>query len=142
MTNRNIIRNRLKANGPMSGLELVKVGKEKAHGLLDTVKIMVESGEIVKTENGLYALPKSRSFSIKPSEKPSKEEFGQMVRGYPNWMIAIGFTGIFKCYLNLEIEDAIKRYETANNEEIDDSITIDVVLFDDEMSAYQIWEAD
>lgn len=138
MTNREIIRNRLKAAGSMTGLDLIKVGKEKGHGLLDTLKIMVDMGEVIKTEGGGYALPKPNSFYLKAESLPKKIEFENLVRGYPNYIVAIGFTGCFTCYLNLPLEEAVSRYEAENGEELDNHTTIQVAVFDDEFEAYSI----
>ena len=61
-----------------------------------------------------------------------------------NKIISIGYTGIKKCYLNLDEESAIARYcksEGLKVECFDEyDISIDTIYFDDEFGAYNIWD--
>lgn len=66
-----------------------------------------------------------------------------------NHMVSIGYTGIKRCYLNIPLKEAIKRY--LKTEEIKlspdfrlaDAIPPELILefdFEDEFRAYDIWE--
>ena len=61
-----------------------------------------------------------------------------------NKIISIGYIGVKRCYLNIDEEEAIKRY--CNSENItrqkfdDDDISIDTIEFDDEFGAYSVWD--
>ena len=62
-----------------------------------------------------------------------------------NKIIAIGYVGTQRCYLNVDKEEAINRYcksENITREEFDENttISIDVVKFEDEFETYAIWE--
>jgi len=54
------------------------------------------------------------------------------------------FIGLKRCYLNIEKEEAIERYCKYENITIkefeENDITIDIVEFDDEFGAYNIYE--
>ena len=62
-----------------------------------------------------------------------------------NKIIAIGYLGIRKCYLNLSEEEAISRYcksEELTREEFDEDtgLNMQTIEFNDEFGAYDVWE--
>jgi hypothetical protein len=60
-----------------------------------------------------------------------------------NTIISIGFTGLMRCYLNVPLEEAKKRYmkeERISEEEFESSVTIEQIEFTDEFGTYSIWE--
>lgn len=61
-----------------------------------------------------------------------------------NKLISIGYLGIKYCYLNVDEDEAIRRYCFTNNisevEFKEQEIRIDTIEFEDEFSAYEIWE--
>ncbi len=61
-----------------------------------------------------------------------------------NTLISIGYTGCKSCYLNISKEEAVKRYCKQCNIEIQDfderEYSIRIFEFEDEFSAYDIWE--
>ncbi len=61
-----------------------------------------------------------------------------------NKIISIGYIGLRKCYLNVTEEEAIERYcktENISRQEFDnEDISIFTINFNDEFSAYEIWE--
>jgi len=61
-----------------------------------------------------------------------------------NKIIAIGYRGDRRCYLNVSEEEAIKRYCDYNNiseEEFEyNDVTTYPIEFIDEFSCYDIWE--
>lgn len=60
-----------------------------------------------------------------------------------NKLIRIGFTGDMTCYLNITLEEAIKRYLKDNPfttyENLIKENIIDEFEFDDEFSAYSVY---
>jgi hypothetical protein len=63
-----------------------------------------------------------------------------------NKIIAIGYLGIRKCYLNLSEEEAIDRYcksEQISRKEFDEDpgLNMQTITFKDEFECYDIWEA-
>lgn len=62
-----------------------------------------------------------------------------------NKIITIGYLGCRKCYLNIEKEEAIKRYceseELSHQEFLEDTgLNLQIVEFEDEFECYDIWE--
>ena len=62
-----------------------------------------------------------------------------------NKIISIGWMGYKRCYLNITVDEAIKRYCESENIEITedytvDDLNIDIIEFDDEFGAYTIYE--
>jgi hypothetical protein len=62
-----------------------------------------------------------------------------------NKIISIGWMGYKRCYLNITVDEAIKRYCESENIEITedytvDDLNIDIIEFDDEFGAYSVWE--
>lgn len=59
-----------------------------------------------------------------------------------NWIVSIGFTGIFNCYLNIDEDEAIRRYKKSENitDEEMEGITVNVIHFDEEFGAYEVWD--
>ena len=62
-----------------------------------------------------------------------------------NRIITIGYIGLKKCYLNINEEDAIKKYcvsEQITKENFDNNvdISIDSIEFENEFECYDIWE--
>ena len=56
-----------------------------------------------------------------------------------NKLISIGFLGIQSCYLNIDIDDAKKRYMTENDLEDLEGVTIREFEFIDQFEAYDVW---
>ena len=56
-----------------------------------------------------------------------------------NKLISIGFLGIQSCYLNIDIDDAKKRYMTENDLEDLEGVTIREFEFTDQFEAYDVW---
>ncbi len=54
-----------------------------------------------------------------------------------NKLIVIGYLGCKECYLNIPMEEAIRRYIDEGNEEPDE-YHIDEYEFDDQFGAYEI----
>lgn len=59
---------------------------------------------------------------------------------HENIMIAIGYMGVMSCYQNLTLEEAKRRYTEKGNEI--EGVGITIFGFDDEFSAYDIYEKD
>lgn len=64
-----------------------------------------------------------------------------------NKLITIGYTGIKRCYLNVEMDEAIERfcksegYVLMSLEEIKkEGVWVDTIEFDDEFGAYEIYD--
>lgn len=62
-----------------------------------------------------------------------------------NTLISIGYIGLKRCYLNLTEDEAIERYckfENMTRNEFDENVNISVriIQFDDEFSAYDVWD--
>lgn len=55
-----------------------------------------------------------------------------------NRLIVIGEIGMKRAYLNVPQEEAIRRYREAHPDET--RITVQLVEFEDEFEAYEIWE--
>lgn len=60
-----------------------------------------------------------------------------------NKVISIGYRGIKRCYLNIDRDKAVERYCKSENitleEFIDNRIDVDIIEFEDEFSAYEIY---
>lgn len=59
-----------------------------------------------------------------------------------NKVISIGWLGLKRCYLNIEKDEAIRRYcesEHINANDFDED-SIDIIEFEDEFGAYSIYE--
>jgi len=59
-----------------------------------------------------------------------------------NKIVVIGFLGIQSCYLNVDIEEAKKRYMEENPLEDLEDVTIREFEFDDRFEVYDIWVED
>jgi hypothetical protein len=60
-----------------------------------------------------------------------------------NKLICIGVTGIKSCYLNVTMEEAVKRFAAesgSSEEDVWDIEPIEVIDFNDRFGAYDIWE--
>ena len=57
-----------------------------------------------------------------------------------NKIISIGFLGVQSCYLNIDMDDAKKRYMEENNLEDLEDVTIREFEFVDQFEVYDIWE--
>ena len=61
-----------------------------------------------------------------------------------NKIVVIGFIGSKHCYLNVEKEDAIKRYCEVNKIPIEEfnekEFNLEIIEFDDEFMVYDIWQ--
>lgn len=61
-----------------------------------------------------------------------------------NKIISIGYMGCKKCYLNINKEEAIKRYcksKKITKKEFDNfDNDVDVIVFEDVFECYDIWE--
>jgi hypothetical protein len=57
-----------------------------------------------------------------------------------NKIISIGFLGVQSCYLNVDIEEAKKRYMEENDLEDLEDVTIREFEFVDQFEVYDIWE--
>jgi len=62
-----------------------------------------------------------------------------------NRLVAIGYVGIMKCYLNISDREAIQRYiksEDISETEFESNrdISFMIIEFDDEFQAYDVWE--
>lgn len=59
-----------------------------------------------------------------------------------NWIVTIGFLGVKRCYLNIDEEEAKRRYkeyENCSDEDLE-NVDIEIINFDEEFGAYDIWE--
>lgn len=60
-----------------------------------------------------------------------------------NKLVQIGYIGTYKCYLNVSIEEAKRRFSAEEDILIEDfednGIHIDTFMFDDEFEAYDVW---
>ena len=60
-----------------------------------------------------------------------------------NKIIQIGYIGTYRCYLNVSMEEAKRRYSAENLILVEDfdnnGIRIDTFVFDDEFEAYDVW---
>lgn len=59
-------------------------------------------------------------------------------------LIAIGYTGDRRCYLNVSREEAVRRYEESEGRPITDPTIHDTIQefeFVDEFRTYEVWEA-
>jgi len=59
-----------------------------------------------------------------------------------NKIVVIGFLGMQSCYLNVDIEEAKKRYMEENPLEDLEDVTIREFEFDDRFEVYDIWVED
>lgn len=64
-----------------------------------------------------------------------------------NKIISIGWIGIKRCYLNISMNEALKRFAENENisveeakELIENNDILDIIEFDDEFGAYSIYE--
>jgi len=56
-----------------------------------------------------------------------------------NKLISIGYIGLKRCYLNIPLEEAKRRYQE-DEEEVPDTDIIYEFEFDDEFCAYDVYE--
>lgn len=56
-----------------------------------------------------------------------------------NKLISIGFLGNQSCYLNIDMDDAKKRYMRENDLEDLEGVTIREFEFTDQFEAYDVW---
>lgn len=56
-----------------------------------------------------------------------------------NKVIAIGFLGVQTCYLNVDKDEAIRRYCEENEIDDIDGVTVREFEFDDQFEVYDIW---
>ncbi len=56
----------------------------------------------------------------------------------PHTIIAIGFLGLFVCYVDVPMEEAKRRYAARDEWPVEDA-DINVVTFSDTFTAYSVW---
>lgn len=137
--NRKLIRYRLCGGKRLSGVDLVKDSMRSEAGMTETLKIMITEGEVLKTDTGFYHLAPNLSIKFKGDKIPDQAEMDILLKGYPNWIIAIGILSDMKCYFNVLIKEAVERYESYNDDPIDESYSVKIIGFHDHFEAYDIW---